>query len=432
MPNTTRPGWGEKTLQALSDGVAIDGRFRTGLSKCFASAAGSILLAVFSVGSAGFVSICSTPILEQCKYLIDDTSLPVPETYAHSIIALCLTVVALLLVWLRELGLTDIARRKEADLERQRREMEGRLTNLPPRQFINDYVDALRTIGELRQLTKYEARTLSPETIVQRIRTIMSIILSLTRLWDGVSASNRFVTYHANIMRVLYRDEIALTPVRDLALGDEAQTFASQDPYALQNWLLQYEFFLHNQSYDVVIERCSGILFIQDTGLSVNSSCPGRPDASAEQICLPFTRTACYDPSFHHPNLPGPARAAATGQPGYVPNINETMALWFANQKITNSEINPRYEQQVKDYYRKLDHAKSLISLPLYHQGALIGVLNVSKNAENMLMNADRADLFVQLMNPVCYHLGKMLASPEAGHAGAQGVPCDKEHEYEN
>ncbi|MDF9753248.1 hypothetical protein [Pseudomonas hunanensis] len=121
MPNTTRPGWGEKTLQALSDGVSIDGRFRTGLSKCFASAAGSILLAVFSVGSAGFVSICSTPILEQCKYLIDDTSLPVPETYAHSIIALCLTVVALLLVWLRELGLTDIARRKEADLERQRR-----------------------------------------------------------------------------------------------------------------------------------------------------------------------------------------------------------------------------------------------------------------------------------------------------------------------
>lgn len=47
--------------------------------------------------------------------------------------------------------------------------------------------------------------------------------------------------------------------------------------------------------------------------------------------------------------------------------------------------------------------------MPIYHEDVLIGVLNVSKNAERMLLNADRAALFTQFMTPICYHLGKML-----------------------
>lgn len=438
--------------------MSVDSGCRVAISKFFANPAGSIILTLVSVLSAGYISICSSPILTQCQAILG--TLPKdatpPDTYIHSIVALTLAIFALLMVWLRERGLADMAIRKEKKLEalavereglikNENTAMEGRLTNLPPRQFMNDYVQTLREIGELRRLTKNEITSLTPEMIIKRMQTMMSGVLSLARTWDDISASHKFVSYHANIMRIFSSDEIALSPVVDLVLevtttddegkkgGDKnAAPDAAEDDLSLENWILQYEFFLHNQSYNVAIERCSGILFIQDVELSVESLHPDKADENVEQICLPFTYKQDYKCAYHHPNLPGAPQSAASGQPIYISDVQATIAKWFEMEKRRDKEISPRYEEQITQYFQNLEHAKSLISLPIYHNEKLMGVLNVSRNVEDMLMNSDRAELFVQLMNPVCYHLGKMLASLEDSYSSQDGVTEATEVDDEN
>ncbi|MFS2067486.1 hypothetical protein ACEN9D_01795 [Pseudomonas sp. CT11-2] len=438
--------------------MSVDSRSRVAISKFFANPAGSIILTLVSVLSAGYISICSSPILMQCQAILGTLpkETPPPDTYIHSIVALALAVFALLMVWLRERGLADMAIRKEERLEAlaveregliksENTAMEGRLTNLPPRQFMNDYVQTLREIGELRRLTKNEIASLTPEMIIKRVQTMMSGVLSLARTWDDISASHKFVSYHANIMRIFSSDEIALSPVVDLALdqattddegkngGDKnAALDAAEDDRSLENWILQYEFFLHNQSYNVAIERCSGILFIQDVELSVESLHPDKADENVEQICLPFTYKQDYKCAYHHPNLPGAPQSAASGQPIYISDVQATIAKWFTIEKRRDKEISPRYEEEITQYFQNLEHAKSLISLPIYHNEKLMGVLNVSRNVEDMLMNSDRAELFVQLMNPVCYHLGKMLASLEDRYSSQDGVIEASEVDDEN
>lgn len=39
-----------------------------------------------------------------------------------------------------------------------------------------------------------------------------------------------------------------------------------------------------------------------------------------------------------------------------------------------------------------------------------MAVLNIYRNKENIFKGDDRAQQFVALMNPVCYHIGKMLS----------------------
>lgn len=438
--------------------MAVDSQFRLNTSKFFTSPLGSIVLTLFSVLSAGYISVCSSQIYGQCQELLGMTpegSAP-PETYTHSIVALALTLGALAMVWLRERGLADLALRKEAELtalaakkeallKEENKAMEGRLTSLPPRQFMSDYVETLREIGELRRLTKNEMASLSPEVIIKRMQTMMSGVLSLARTWDDISASSKSVTYHANIMRVLYSDEIAISPVVDLGLEEPATANpagaevaqpeaaeAIEDDQSLKDWILQYEFFLHNQSYEVAVQRCSGILFIQDKELSAESLHPDQPDASVEQICLPFTYRQDYRHAHHQPNIPGAPQAAATGHPVYLADVQAAVMRWFETEKKKDKEISPRYEEQITRYYQNLEHAKSLISLPIYHKEKLMGVLNVSRSLEDMLTTKDRAELFVQLMNPVCYHFGKMLASLEDSYTDQDGVTPEKEIDDEN
>lgn len=408
-------------LEAIRQQVA---NIRQGISRLIASAAGSLLLAFFSVGSAAFVSVCSSLIFGQVASLI--TGIP-SDTYIHLITAITLSLIALLLVWLRERGLLDITRRRELDLKLQSEEMEKRLTNLPPRQFIDEYIEVQKRTGGLHRASKQEAAqgTLDIDNLTYRIRTIMSSILSLTRLWDGVSASNRSVIYHANIMRVLMRDEIELSPNPELDFtGGQPNTQGG----SLKEWLLQFEFFLHKQSYEVAISRCSGILFLQDNVLSVTSKTYDEPDGGIEEICLPFTMREDMKIGFHHPNIPGAPSVAASGDAEYITGLRAHTSKWLDDLKIDESEVSRRYENQLRDYYSRLEHVKSLISIPIKYEDKFLGVLNISKNNDNMLMNAERAGMFTLLLEPICYHLGRMIYLLEALESNPNGV---KEGEHE-
>lgn len=322
--------------------------------------------------------------------------------------ATILSALAILCVWLRERGISYTNKQKEASLERQRIEMEGRLTNLPPRQFIFEYSSAIKNIGELRRLTKQEHQsgTLDQKTLHKRIRTIISSILSLTRLWDGVSQENKKVVYQANIMLLFTKSE----------LSTDAGA-SPQDQEKLEKWLLQFEFFLHNQSFEIAIQRCSGILTIADNSYSASSAAPNdEPDPDLEDICLPYTNKTEYIVGHNHPNLPGAPMVAASGECEYLNSTQQVMLRWLDEQQKTNPETNQRYYKKLKDYYQELDTAKSLLSIPLFIDNDLYAILNINKNNENMLLNNDRAEQFVNLLSPICYQLSKMLQLSEENY----------------
>ncbi|MBB2884960.1 MULTISPECIES: hypothetical protein [Pseudomonas] len=77
--------------------MSVDSRSRVAISKFFANPAGSIILTLVSVLSAGYISICSSPILMQCQAILGTLpkETPPPDTYIHSIVALALAVLAL-------------------------------------------------------------------------------------------------------------------------------------------------------------------------------------------------------------------------------------------------------------------------------------------------------------------------------------------------
>jgi hypothetical protein len=324
--------------------------------------------------------------------------------------------------------------------------MEGRLTHLPPRQFIHEYVGTQASIGLLRRLSKTDPN-ITRDTIVDRMQSMLDSILALTRLWDGVSGTNKHVAYQANIMSVFSKDEVALDilvlpqqlPDRELKDPEKAEPSASDaqaqpanaapeeeagdkvqsnpmeacspktSRFTKEVWFMHDHFFLHNQNYDVALERCSGILFLEDELTAASVGCEP-PKSGFEQVCLPYTDDSTFDAEYHHPNLPGAPRVAASGQPEYISSTSTVVKEWVIRQRDEVSEFNGRYQQKIMQYYRNLEHAKSILSMPILHNDELIGVLNVSRNAEHMLLNADRAEQFAHFMVPVCYHLGKMLA----------------------
>ncbi|MBK4998881.1 hypothetical protein IAE37_001157 [Pseudomonas sp. S31] len=420
----------------------------------FASAWGSFFLAFASVFSAAFISVCSTPILTQLEALSERNF---EVSYKHSLWALGLSIVALWMVYRRERALSAVTDEKEAELHRQSQvlqerlrlqnhEMEGRLTHLPPRQFIHEYVETQANIGQLRRLSKTETN-ITRDKIVERMQSMLDSILALTRLWDGVSGTNKHVAYQANIMSVFSRDEVALDilvlpqqlPGREEKAPDEVEPSASDaasqpmsaageettadqvqsnpmpagprraSRFTKEVWFMHDHFFLHNQNYDVALERCSGILFLEDELTAASMGCDA-PKSGLEQVCMPYTDDLIFDDDYHHPNLPGAPRVAASGQPEYISSTSTVVKEWVNRQRDEVREFNGRYEQKIMQYYRNLEHAKSILSMPILHNDELIGVLNVSRNAEHMLLNADRAEQFAHFMAPVCYHLGKMLA----------------------
>lgn len=415
----------------------------------FATEWGSFLLAFASVLSAAFISVCSGPILTELGNLVD---LNFQGSFRYTISALVLSIIALLMVYRRERALNAVTDEKERQneemqisLRRQTEEMEGRLTYLPPRQFIQEYVETQANIGLLRRATKTDP-AITREIVAEHMRSMLDSILALTRLWDGVSATNKRVAYQANIMSVFRSDEVQLDnvvlppqqpeEVKDREVADpQTVEGAAQTPHSLGDgeagaqaqgdfesfqsprtlrltrevWDMHDHFFLHNQSNEVALERCSGILFLEDELAAISSD--DKPEKGGfEQACLPYTLNEAFNQEYHHPNLPGAPRVAASGQPEYISDTLHVVTSWVTTQRQEVREFNGRYEQKINDYYRDLTHAKSILSMPVFHDDELIGVLNVSRNAENMLLNADRADQFAQFMVPVCYHLGKMLA----------------------
>jgi hypothetical protein len=453
-------------------------RWRRVISKACASPLGSAIFATSSVVGASIISVCSSIILGQIGEFFKGS-----DTQGHwtTVVAFLFSVFAIIILWFRERGISDMTNDREAGLRQQQNLMEGRLVSMPPKDFIYEYIIALRRAGELRMQSKYELKCgrLSAEQVRERIRSILSTVVVLTRLWDGVSRIRDNVVYKASVMNVVIPEELWDAPSTDRSNVQEDEhaneTAASinsdepnlqligrsnvastspdpdtegtpaaadpdrslfkprqedshpyvfntnsQRPAANDNeeeeswdaWVLGSPFFLHRQSSDVVWGRCTGAVAIVDTQLCV-ASCKKEPGDPAydelQPIVLPYTAIKNYKVGHHHPNLPGAPMAAATGQPGYIENLSETIKNWLKKEQEVNPEITQKYLSGIDEYYKGLGEVSSLISIPISINDKLNAVLNIQKNNESLLYSHERADMFIHLMNPICYHLGRML-----------------------
>ncbi len=441
---------------------------RRAMSKSCASATGSAVFVTCSVIGAAVFSVGAGTILEQMSEFLDAS---IKKGFWTTLVAFVFSLVAILVLWLRERGLADQTAEKESYLQSQQNMMEDRLTSMPPKDFVYEYIMALRGAGELRMKSKHEAKhnMLTSEQVRDRIRSILSAVVILTRLWDGVSRIRDHVVYKANLMHVVIPEQLweqpnpakdAATPqakaedgLRSAGAGEPAKQTddrlktvpGERDPerplYRLvegppipflldtrsqrpaandgdeeqswDGWVVSSPFFLHRQNSTVAWERCTGALAIVDTELSVSSSGITKSGVSAdhelEPIILPYTVKDKFDRTFHHPNLPGAPLAAATGQPAYIENISESIKNWIDREREDNPETNQRYLNDVAEYYKNLEGVSSLISIPVMINDRLNAVLNIQKNNESLLYSHERADMFIHLMNPICYHLGRML-----------------------
>ncbi|CAK14451.1 GAF domain-containing protein [Pseudomonas entomophila] len=384
-------------LVSLLSGVyAVAAAIFHKLCKFLASGVGAFLVALSGVAGAALVSIYSSTIVKQIDYVLfsgEETSLD------ELTVASAVSLAAVILIMLREFGLAESARRRERQLDLQHAQMGEQLTSMPPKSFLSLYAEAVKNTGLLRSISKVQLkeRKADGEVLIKRMRVIMNTILSLARSWDGVSRENQAIVYRSNFM-------IALTS-SSLKKGGSGEG-------GIPDILKTSKFFLHDQNYSSLIERCDGVLLLVDNQLSTSSLvADDGPDQDIQPICFPYSlrRPGVRASMANHPNIPGAPEAAASGSAQYLGQTGRIIQGWLESVDDTNPHITRDYKDRVGSYYLNRDEAQSLLAIPIKYDDRLLGVLNIYRNDSRILFNENRSDQFVTLLEPICYQLAKML-----------------------
>lgn len=359
------------------------------LCRKLAGSVGAAMVAFVGVFGASCVSLYSKEIVEQSapyfSTIIGSTSIALPENWQLKL-TFWLIVAAVVLIGMRELGLGAVIKIREKDLE-------GRISTLPPQSFLEYYGNGLKEIGEIRRGTKqdFAKGTLTSDELDASIRTVMKHILGMARLWDGIS-SDELMLYRSNIMEVI---------------PPELMNDVKNDVQGYQKLVLNSPFFLYGDNYSSRLDSASGLLLIENNRLTVTSNSHGmEPDEDVKPICLPFS----YPGAHLQPNLPGAPEALVSNSARYLKSTAPEIFQWLALLREKNNRYDRKFAQKIREYYSKSDHAQSILSIPIVFNGKAMAVLNIYRNKDGIFRGEERAQQFAALMSPVCYHLAKMLS----------------------
>lgn len=349
---------------------------------------GAAIVAVFGVVGASCVSIYSAPILAQGEVYFKGffADLKLPQNW-QLLLTVTLIVVAIILVGMRELGLGLLVKTRE-------KELDERISTLPSQDFLRVYGDGLRQIGEIRRETKVKHvnSVLTPDVLDESIRSVMKHVLGLARLWDGISKTDEHMVYRSNLMMVVHPELM--------------QDFRS-DRHSYEDVVVGSPFFLYGDNFLSRVDSSAGLLMIEDERWTVTSKAKGtEPDKSVKPLCLPFSLPS----SGKQPNLPGAPEALVSKTSKYVGHTIDVMYQWLKDMENTRPRFSQEFKQGIKDYYGSADHAQSILSIPIVFEGKVMAIFNIYRNKDGIFKGEDRAQQFVSLMNPVCYHIAKMLS----------------------
>lgn len=344
---------------------------------------GSMIIALLTIGSAAMISVMSGDIKNE--YTAVHTW---PEFFATDYLwpSIRLSIAAVILVFLREVGVVTSTRMKE-------KELQDRLTTMPPKQFLAAYSDAMIDIRQLYEgLLEECAPPLTRKGLATDIRMMLTKILVLAQNWDSAPSE----TYRANIMMI--------EEDKDLIRKDYS-TQVNDSP-----------FFLFNSNIDARLDNADGILHITDLELStlVGAQVLAKPDTDIVPICFPFKMDAS-DHAKSHPNLPGGPVAVSTMASQYIEDSRTHFKQWLDDEALQNPHITEHYKTTISRYYNSHRYATSILSIPLVSRNNgegmphPIGCLNIYNNKANILMGDSRNAQFVQLLQPICAYLHDMI-----------------------
>ncbi|WP_411565239.1 GAF domain-containing protein [Pseudomonas orientalis] len=358
------------------------------ICKFFAGSVGAAIVAFVGVFAASCVSLYSQQLVTQGSPFVRGVMSDVtpPENWEIKL-TLSLIGLAVLLIGLREIGLGTV-------LKVRAKELDERISSLPPQDFLNFYGQGLREIGEIRRETKIKdaANSLNSAELEKSIRVVMKHILGMAKLWDGIStSSDDNIIYRSNIMMVV---------------PPELMEDIKKDAASYEKLVVNSPFFLYGDNFSSRLDNSSGLLMIENNSYTVTSASEGgEPDPKVKPLCLPYATHP-----HRQPNLPGAPEACVSQSAKYVLNTMVEMDCWLNVLSHREQRFDRRFDTGVRSYYCEARHAQSILSIPIIVQGKTMAVLNIYRNKENIFKGDDRAQQFVALMNPVCYHIGKMLS----------------------
>ncbi|WP_447782087.1 hypothetical protein [Pseudomonas plecoglossicida] len=356
--------------------------------KFFAGSIGAAIVAFVGVFAASCVSLYSGDLVTQGAPIVKDlmSDFTPPENWQIKL-TLFLIALAVFLIAIREIGLGTV-------LKSRAKELDERISSLPPQDFLNYYGQGLREIGVIRRETKIKAAAgnLTSAELEASIRVVMKHVLGMAKLWDGIStSSDDKIVYRSNIMMVVPPELM-----RDIKL----------DADSYESLVVSSPFFLYGDNFSSRLDNSTGLLMIENNSYTVTSASEGgEPDPKVKPLCLPYA-----EHPHKQPNLPGAPEACVSQTAKYVLNTVVEMDGWLNGLSHREQRFDKRFNNGVRSYYSEAKHAQSILSIPIIVKNKTMAVLNIYRNKENIFKGDDRAQQFVALMNPVCYHIGKMLS----------------------
>jgi len=297
-----------------------------------------------------------------------------------------LSIAAVVAVFLREVGVVTSSRRKE-------KELQDRLTTMPPKQFLAAYSDAMIDIRFLFESQAQDnSQPMTKETLASDIRVVLTKILVLAQNWDSAPTE----TYRANVMMVeLDKDQIR----------EKFSTQVNESP-----------FFLFNSNIDARLDNADGILHLTDLELStsVSNQDLAKPDEEILPICFPF-KADTSDYAKSQPNLPGGPVSVSSMEAQYIQDSRIHFTEWLERETSRNPHMTEHYKTTIEQYYTTHRFATSILSIPLLSRNTSdkskspTGCLNIYNNKANILMGDSRNAQFVQLLQPICAYLHDMI-----------------------
>ncbi|VVO01586.1 hypothetical protein PS710_02713 [Pseudomonas fluorescens] len=345
---------------------------------------GSLIIALLTIGSAAMISVMSTDIKNE--YTATNTW---AGFFATSYLwpSIKLSIAAVFAVFLREIGVITTTRAKE-------KELQDRLTTMPPKQFLAAYSDAMIDIRfYFENLAQDDSSLISKESIASDIRLVLTKILILAQNWDSAPKE----TYRANIMLV-ERDKDWIRKQYSKEVNESP-------------------FFLFGSNIDARLDNADGIVHISNLELStyVGDEELAEPDTDIRPICFPF-KMDTRDHATSQPNLPGGPIAVASSQSQYIQNSRTHFKEWLDEETFRNRHLTDYYKSTIARYYSTHRYATSILSIPLLPKNtddgdkSPVGCLNIYNNKANILMGDSRNAQFVQLLQPICAYLHDMIS----------------------
>lgn len=316
------------------------------------------------------------------------------------------------LVLLILLGAVLLAREIAVTVENNsaRNALHNHIKSTPSKSFLGNYTAFMRILGGHRKKFKEELTVPrpNPATLHQLIRECLHGVLSLAKDWDGNAGKSS--VYRANIMMMLPSDLFNPVSLSDDSLGNIVDILDSST------------LFLYNASVLGKVAKCSGILVLEDTTLTVSTKVEfgEQDDFMKGPVCFAYAEQG-NSGTITQPILPGAPTCASFGTAQYLHDTKYEIEKFLENLEYKNKEYCNRFKQDVLEYYNGIEEAQSILSIPIQYRRdtateqlpsyQTIAVLNIYRNKKDIFRDEDSAMNFAQLMEPICYHFGKMLVS---------------------